>query len=39
MKVRVMEMLVNVQVLNGMVIIDGLKIQIQNIRVLLEDRH
>nr|DAR48495.1 MAG TPA: hypothetical protein [Bacteriophage sp.] len=34
-----MEMLVNVQALNGMVIIDGLKIQIQNIKVLPEDRH
>nr|DAT29190.1 MAG TPA: hypothetical protein [Caudoviricetes sp.] len=39
MKVGVMEMLVDVQALNGMVIIDGLKIQIQNIRVLPEDRH
>nr|DAG89794.1 MAG TPA: hypothetical protein [Crassvirales sp.]DAO31068.1 MAG TPA: hypothetical protein [Crassvirales sp.] len=39
MKVEVMEMLVNVQALNGMVIIDGLKIQIQNIKVLPEDRH
>mgnify|MGYP000200886392 FL=1 len=34
-----MEMLVDVQALNGMVIIDGLKIQIQNIKVLPEDRH
>jgi hypothetical protein len=39
MKVGVMEMLVDVQALNGMVIIDGLKIQIQNIKVLPEDRH
>jgi hypothetical protein len=39
MKVGVMEMLVDVQALNGMVIINGLKIQIQNIKVLPEDRH